>query len=694
MTGFHRRRLAVDIGGTFTDVVLDDGDRLAATKVLTTPRAPEEGMIAGIDRLLAEAGLGLADIDLLVHGTTLATNAILERKGAVTALIATEGFRDVVEIAYESRYDQYDLEIEKPAPLVTRHLRFTVPERRDSAGAVRIALDTAAVERLAPVLAAHKVQAVAIAFLHAYIDGTHERAAADVLRRLLPEVAISTSHEVCPEIREYERTSTTIANAYVQPLMARYLARLATLLKEGGFRGPTYLMTSGGGWTTLDLAARLPIRLVESGPAGGAVLAADLANRIGADKVVAYDMGGTTAKISLIEDGRPRTARSFEVDRAARFLKGSGLPLRIPVIEMVEIGAGGGSIARVDALGSIAVGPESAASEPGPACYGRGGERPTVTDADLLLGRIDAASFAGGRMPLDTGLAASAMATWVALPSGFDTATAALGVSEMIDETMANAARVHAVEQGRAIQDFTMVAFGGAAPLHAGRLAEKLRLDTVIVPANAGVGSAIGFLRAPIAFDVVRSRLMRVDRMVDAEVVALLSAMEAEARAVVTPGAGGRALSVRRSVFMRYIGQGHEVEVAIPPGDRDFAQALQGGFDHDYAAQFARTIPNAAVECLTWSLTVSTIEPAPPLVEPVAERPPPIPLGLRELIDPATGAPVAAPVYARADLRPGDRLSGPAVIVEDATTTILPAAFDLAVDGIGNLVMRRRERER
>ncbi|MFM8991251.1 MAG: hydantoinase/oxoprolinase family protein, partial [Alphaproteobacteria bacterium] len=491
------RRVAIDIGGTFTDLVLEDGARISTKKVLTTPRAPEEGVMTGLREILAEAGLRAGDLDVVLHGTTLATNAILERKGAKTALVATEGFRDVVEIAYESRYDQYDISIEKPEPLVPRHLRFTVPERVDAAGGVRRALDEDAVRALAPALRREGIGAIAVAFLHSYAMPAHEERVREILAQEMPGTAISLSSEVCPEIREYDRTSTTIANAYVQPLMARYLKRLEKMLEEDGFRGPVYLMTSGGGLTTLDAAARFPIRLVESGPAGGAILASWLAMQAGEDKVVSFDMGGTTAKICLIEDGQPQSSRSFEVDRAARFLKGSGLPLRIPVIEMVEIGAGGGSIAKVDLLGRIAVGPESAASEPGPACYGRGGTRPTVTDADVVMGRIDPDAFAAGRIPLDTGKARAAVDDAIGRPQGLATDLAAFGIAEMVDETMASAARVHAVERGKALGEHTMIAFGGAAPLHAARVAEKLGIARVIVPANAGVGSAVGFLRAP-----------------------------------------------------------------------------------------------------------------------------------------------------------------------------------------------------
>ncbi|MFY7959094.1 MAG: hydantoinase/oxoprolinase family protein [Elsteraceae bacterium] len=685
-------QIAVDIGGTFTDLVLEEGERRLTRKVLTTPTEPEKGVMDGLALLLAEADRKLSDVAVFVHGTTLATNAILERKGAKTALIATEGFRDVLEIAYESRYDQYDISIEKPVSLTPRHLRLTVPERMDAQGNVRAPLDEAAVRALIPTLKDLEVSAVAVCFLHAYANSAHELRVRALLSEAMPELSISLSCEVCPEIREYERTSTTVANAYVQPLMGRYLRRLEAMLKDGGYQGPVYLMTSGGGLTTIDVAARLPIRLVESGPAGGAILAAHIAGLTGEDKLLSFDMGGTTAKICLIERGQPQMSRSFEVDRAARFLKGSGLPLRIPVIEMVEIGAGGGSIARIDALGSIAVGPDSAGSEPGPACYGRGGEQPTVTDADLTLGRIDASRFAAGSLGLRQDLALDALSRKIGDALAVSPEIAALGVSEMIDETMSNAARVHAVERGKAISDHSMVAFGGAAPLHAARLAEKLAIARVIIPPNAGVGSAVGFLRAPVAYEVTRSRYMRLDKFDATPAEALLADMVAEAEAVVRAGAGGRPVLVRRAAFMRYVGQGHELLIALADGPvtAESAAALREGFEAEYAQQFARFIPGAAIEILSWSVVATTPKltaepppkPAPRVIAPSQKK--------RAVMDASTGKPIDMPVYWRFDLQPGDRLSGPAVIAEDETTTIVTARFDAHIDAVGCIVLERK----
>jgi N-methylhydantoinase A len=483
MTG--RARLAVDIGGTFTDCVLEQDARLFSRKVLTTLAAPEKGVLAGVDLILGDSGMAAADLGLVIHGTTLATNAIIERKGAATALLVTRGFRDSVEMAYENRFEQYDIFMEKPPPLVPRELRLGVSERIGAQGQVIEPIDEASVTSLIPRLRAAKIVSVAIGFLHSYVNPAHERRARELLRQAAPELAVTLSSEVCPEMREYERWSTACANAYVQPLMDRYLRRLEDGLRERGFRCPMFLMTSAGGLTTVESARRFPVRLVESGPAGGAILASRIAVQCGYERVVSFDMGGTTAKLCLIDGGEPQFSRSLEVARQYRFLKGSGLPVRIPAIEMVEIGAGGGSIASVDPLARIQVGPESAGSEPGPACYGRGGAA-TVTDADLLLGRILPERFAGGALALDRDASGRAIAAAVGTPLGLDVTRAALGISEVVEETMANAARVHAVERGKELGRRTMIAFGGAAPLHAARLAEKLDIATVVVPPAAG----------------------------------------------------------------------------------------------------------------------------------------------------------------------------------------------------------------
>jgi N-methylhydantoinase A len=685
-------RMAVDIGGTFTDIVLDRGAERLTRKVLTTAARPEQGVLDGARRVLADANLHFSDIDVFVHGTTLATNAIIERRGARTALIATDGFRDVLDIANESRYDQYDLTIEKPAPLVPRALRLTVPERIDVHGAVRLPLDEGAVAAHVAFLEANAIESVAICFLHAYANPAHERRAGAMLREALPDVAVTLSSEVCPEVREYERTSTTVTNAYVQPLIAGYLARMDDALRAEQFRGAIYLVTSGGGLMAIDTARQFPVRLVESGPAGGAIFASEVARGAGERKVLSFDMGGTTAKICLIENFEPQSARVYEVDRAARFLKGSGLPVRIPVIEMVEIGAGGGSIAKVDALKRVAVGPESAGSEPGPACYARGGDRPAVTDADVALGLIDPSAFAGGSIALDPARARAALARDVGGPLDLSAETAAYAVHEMVCENMASAARVHAVERGKVIGEHTLIAFGGAAPLHAARVAEKVGVDRVIVPPNAGVGSAVGFLAAPISFELVQSRYQRLDAFDAAAVSALLDEMARDARALVEPGARGVALSERRLAYMRYVGQGHEIAVLLPARTltADDVANLRGAFEWEYSALFKRPIPGAAIEALSWSVLVSTPAHAPLPRAPVAERRKAASNGARPVFDGRAGATVDVPLYDRAEMPPGTAVSGPAIIAEDETSTFVSATFDAAIDAAGCIVMERK----
>jgi N-methylhydantoinase A len=677
-------RLATDIGGTFTDIVLDTPARRYTTKLLTTHQAPEQAVIDGTATVLAEASLPFSSIDVFVHGTTLATNAIIERKGARTALIATAGFRDVIEIADEGRFDQYDLNIRKPTPLVPRHHRFTVPERVDVHGQVRLPLDEPAVRHVAAnIRAAGNIESVAVALIHAYANAAHEQRIGALLAEELPGIAVTLSSEVCPEAREYERTSTAIANAYVQPLMAGYLRRLEQAFAARGYRKPIHLMTSGGSLAALETAARFPIRLVESGPAGGAILAARIAAERGETRIVSFDMGGTTAKICLIDDGKPLMARTFEVDRQSRFMKGSGLPVRIPVIEMVEIGAGGGSLAIVDALKRITVGPESAGSEPGPASYGRGGERPAVTDADLALGKIDPTRFAGGKIAIDADKARSALLRHVGAPLGLDAEAAAHGVSEIVDENMANAARVHAVERGAAVGERTLIAFGGAAPLHASRLAEKLAINRIVVPADAGVGSAIGFLQAPAAYELVRSAFVRLDRFDAALINDLMSDMTRQAVQHATAAAGGRELAVQRAAFMRYAGQGHEISVSLPNGTIAAAHAttLRDTFEAEYTRQFARHIPGAAIEILSWVVVATTGDGAPPRLAPTpAASTAPRPIGSRRVVDTRHGQAVEAAVYERATFPPGAKLSGPCLIVESGTSTYVSPSFDVTVD--------------
>ncbi|MFY9316236.1 MAG: hydantoinase/oxoprolinase family protein [Burkholderiales bacterium] len=687
-----RARLAADIGGTFTDVVLEHGGRRHSAKVLTTPRAPEAGMLAGIGKVLCAAALAPGDVGVLVHGTTLATNALIERKGAKTALVTTAGFRDVLEMGYEKRYEHYDLEIELPAPLVPRGLRFAVPERMTAKGRVDTPLDETALQALVEKLQQARVEAVAVGFLHSYANDAHERRAGELLARALPRVAITLSSAVCPEIREYERLSTACANAYVQPLMASYLERLAAELARRGFGCPLYLMTSGGGLTTLETARRFPVRLVESGPAGGAILSAGLARENRLDEVLSFDMGGTTAKICFIDGGRPEQSRRFEVARVWRNLKGSGLPVRIPVTEMVEIGAGGGSIARLDELKRIQVGPSSAGAEPGPACYGRGGAEPTVTDANVVLGRIDPNMFAGGTLQLDFLEARKAIAARLGTPLGLAAHWAAAGVGEIVEENMASAARVHAIERGKVAERCTMIAFGGGAPLHAARLAQRLGIRRVLVPVDASVGSAVGFLRAPIAFEVVRSLRRREDAFDVVVLNELLGKMQHEAKAIVSAGALGAKLQVHRAVEMRYEGQGHEMSVPLPAGPLKPAHAkkLRAGYERRYEEQYGLRIADVPVEFLTWSVNVSTglkgeqRKLKADSIRGVKGR------TLRPVFDPVAGKRENVPQLERAALGPGARLAGPALIAEPQTTTLVPRGWACRVTAAGHLLLEQR----
>lgn len=692
--------LAADIGGTFTDVVLKSEAAETAIKVLTTYDDPAEGVMQGIDAVLSQTGLAPNDCRVLLHGTTLATNALIERRGAVTALFTTEGHRDAVEMALENRFEQYDVNIDRPAPLVPRPLRLPVTERLDARGEVLKPFDAASVRAAVPRLRAAGVTSVAVGLLHAYANGRHEVQVAEVLDAEMPGLSISLSSEVCPEIREYERLSTTCANAYVKPLMDAYLESLAEKFAARGFSCPILLMTSGGGLTSLSTAREFPIRLVESGPAGGAILAGEVARAGGYGATLSFDMGGTTAKLCVIDDGQPLLSRSFEVDRSYRFKKGSGLPVRIPVIEMVEIGAGGGSIAWVDEIGRLQVGPESAGSEPGPVSYGRGGERPTVTDADLILGKLDPQHFAGGRMTLDESGATSAMARQVAVPlsaeAELDATQAAYGVSEVVNENMAAAARAHLGEWGRGTAGRTLIAFGGAAPLHACTLASKLKIDRVVIPVNAGVGSAVGFLLAPIGFEVVRSHYMTLDALDQAAIATLMADMYAEARDVIGSLVPEDALRTRRRAFMRYQGQGYEIAVDLEDDLDALSEAsLRASFEENYRTLYGRTIPGLPVEILSWTLNLAASHEGnglPP--EQVARQRRLAPEKTTTLFDPVAGEALEAVCCPRERLQEGDYLVGPALIQEDQTTVVVAKGFSACLGSRGSLVLEREALER
>jgi N-methylhydantoinase A len=671
-------RLGVDIGGTFTDVVLEKDGVPFSIKVLTTYSAPENAIIDGMYQVCAKAGVTPAQIDQIIHGTTLATNALIERRGAKTALITTEGFRDVIEMRTESRFEQYDLNLNLPDPLLPRQMRFTVAGRVDANGKILIDMDRAEVEAIVDQIAEGGFESVAVGLIHSYLNPTHEQLVRDVLAEKLPNVAVSISSEVSPQMREYERFNTVVANAYIKPLMASYLGRLGDRLNDEGVSCRIFLMHSGGGVISIQNAADFPVRLVESGPAGGAVFAAHIAARYGLDKVLSFDMGGTTAKICLIKNQTPKTSRVFEVARTYRFKKGSGMPISIPVIDMVEIGAGGGSLAHVDALQQIRVGPKSAGSEPGPACYGRHGTRPAVTDADLVLGKLDPENFAGGSIKLFPDASCIAIAEYVGTKLDMDAVEAAFGIAEVVDENMANAARVHAVENGEDLSEYTMIAFGGAAPLHAGRLCEKLGVERLLVPPGAGVGSAIGFLRAPFSFEANRSVYMKLSDFDGPRIKSLLSDLKAEATGFVRTCDAVSPILSEFKVYMRYTGQGWEIPIALTEDQamNPDAATFEARFIEDYTKLFGRPVAGMDIEITVWSVNATT---PPEKVARVAEtsgKAQATTVGGRDLFDGAAGKFLIADVVNRSDMSTGERAVGPVAVVENETTIIVPASRD------------------
>ena len=686
-------RLAIDIGGTFTDTVLVDGqgEILATTKTPTTPENPAIGGVEGARRVMNDAGADFAQVDGFIHGTTLATNALIERRGDVVATVTTEGFRDILEIAYERRYSQYDINLVKPDLIVPRSRAFTIGGRMDAHGRELQPLDEPAVTTLVEMLAASGAGAVAICLLHAYANPMHERRLRDLLLAALPNLEISLSHEVSPEAREFDRLTTTIANAYIQSQMASYLADFQARFTKAGLTCPILMMTASGGMTTLETAARLPIRLVESGPAGGAILAAQIAAETREPEVLSFDMGGTTAKLCLIDQYRPQNARKFEIARAARFIKGSGMPVRIPVIEMIEIGAGGGSIAHVDRLGRLQVGPESAGSVPGPAAFAKGGAKPTVTDADVAQGLVEPGRFAEGRLAIDVEAAQTALEREVGQTLSLDAAMAARGISEIVDENMASAGRMHAVESGKDLSSRLMIAFGGNGPLHATRVAKRSQVDRILIPRDPGVGSAVGFLFAPVSFEIVRSRYATLETLDLEGLNAFFDEMTEEARSVVQAGAPEGELAHRRRAFMRYHGQGHEIEIPLP--DRSLEKtdipAMRSAFEKEYSRQFSRVVPGMTIEILNWGLEVSSkarpMKHYPQIVAKQSANP----SGHRPILCDVTGEWREAEIHDREALGPGDHLSGPALIIEPQTTTFVAADFSANVDGGGNIWLTR-----
>jgi N-methylhydantoinase A len=696
MTSGPSARLGVDVGGTFTDLVLHDPrrDLVHTGKLLTTPDDPSEAIVNGTLRLLRETNLTPADLHSIVNGTTLVTNTVIERTGATVGLITTQGFRDVIEVGKEIRYDLYDLFLEAPPTLVPRRRRLEVAERLDVDGQVLVPLDEAAVATTARHLVEdHQVEAIAISFMHAYRNPRHEQCAAAIVRGAYPDLPLTLSSEVAPEIREFERTSTACANAYVQPLMRRYLSRLEERLAGIGFAGRLYVMLSGGGIAALQEAMAFPIRLIESGPAAGAMAASFLARLADLDRVVSFDMGGTTAKMCLVENGAPDHKFDFEAGRVRRFVKGSGLPLKVSVVDMIEIGAGGGSIARVEpGSGLMKVGPRSAGAKPGPLCYGLGGTEPTVTDADLLLGRLDPDYFLGGEMHLEPDRVERVFELGVAHELGLPTSETALGVQRIVDETMAAATRMHLAEKGRDPRRYTLVAFGGAGPVHAYNLARLLKIRRVVVPLGAGVASALGFLVAPPATDMVRSYVARLERL-DFDLVNALFAQMAEQgrRLLVEAGADPAAIALRPSADMRHVGQGFEIPVPLPAitlGTGDLA-AMREAFFTSYRERFGRTVTEAPIEALSWRLACvapgedirigrKSAGAAGPAA--AARR------GTREAVFEGIG-PLPCDVYDRYALAPGASFPGPALVEERESTCCIGPGARVSVDSFLNLVI-------
>lgn len=687
----ERWALGVDIGGTFTDLALLDlaSGRIHVGKVLTNYRDLAAGVIDGVANLIADSGVNPGRVERVVHGTTLATNALIERRGARTALIVTRGFRDLLEMGRESRFDIYDLELEIPAPLVPRHRVFEVAERMDATGAVITPLDKRDVERIAQELQRQDIQAAAVCLLHGFRNPQHEREVAEVLRARLPHLALSLSSEVMPDIREYERASTTVANAYVQPTIRKYLGRLSSALEGKGVRGTLHIMGSDGGTLSMDAATRFPVRIVESGPAGGATASAHFGELAGCQDVIGFDMGGTTAKFCVIESARPARALAFEVGRVYRFAKGSGLPIKAPTVEMIEIGAGGGSIAHVEDIGSLKVGPESAGAAPGPVCYGQGGTEPTVTDADLVLGYLDPANFLGGRLKLDRARAEQAIATRIAKPLGLSTLRAAWGIHEIVNDNMARAAKVHCMERGKDPRRFALVAYGGAGPVHGYRLALALGITRIIYPRRAGVMSAIGFLMAPPSFELVRSCTARLENADLETINSVLEELERETRRHVrSAGVPESDVTVGREASVRYAGQSFDLFVPLPAGPVGASEiaAVGDGFVRLYAQRYHRTNPGVPLEIV--SLRVLAQGPRSPI--PVSRSR----AGAREALKgtrpaflPEEGGMMECNVYDRAALGSGARFQGPAIVEEDESTAVIGRDGAAEIDAAGNLIV-------
>jgi len=688
-------RVGIDIGGTFTDMLLVGEDGAAVIgKTLTTPDDPSLAVENALGPVLKDGAVKTDERGTLIHGTTLVTNALIERKGAPTALLTTAGFRDAVEIGREHRYELYDLNLDLPKPLVPRHLRFDVPERMAADGSELAPLDEKFLRRLVAELRDKGIKAIGVCYLNSFRNPAHEKRTAEVIGEIAPEIRVSISSEVVAEIREFQRTSTTLANVYVQQRVSDYLAELEARLDRNGFAGSFFVMLSSGGIATRETAARFPVRLLESGPAAGALAAAQAGSLAGHRDLLSFDMGGTTAKLCVIEDGQPAKTHEFEVDRVYRFRKGSGLPVRVPVIDMIEIGAGGGSIARVDSLGLLKVGPESAGADPGPVCYRQGGTEPTVTDADLILGYLDAKYFLGGKMQLDLDGARQALGR-VGEKLRMNAEQVAWGIHQIVNENMANAARAHLGERGKDPRRMPMYAFGGAGPVHGYRVAEILRLPALISPFGAGVGSTFGLLAAPLAFDFVRSAYSRLDDLDWQFANSLLDEMAEEGRKVLaSSGLKSTEMTYSRSADMRYVGQGHEVSVSLPSGvlsTRDLP-AIQAEFERTYKTLYGRKGPDVPLEVINWRVVASGPRPdlnikLPRATASGAEAR----KGSRGAYFPERGGYVDVAVFDRYALKPRMEFAGPAIVEERYSTLIIGAHGRARVDEYLNIVVELQD---
>ena len=680
-------RVGFDVGGTFTDFVLQSpsGDLLTAKRLTTYPD-PSEACLAGLDDLLAQGAVSWSDVSQATHGTTLGSNIVIERKARGVGLLTTRGFRDVLIIGREKRYQVYDLQIEKPVPLIPRRFIGEVTERILADGTVRTELDEADARRAIRALAARGVTTLAICLLHAYLNPVHERRLAAIAAEVAPHVTVTLSHEVSPTFREYERTSTTVVNAYVMTAIRDYLRGLATAMGGRGYRGRLFVMQSSGGIATAEAMQRYPVRMIESGPAAGALMAAAYGELTGHRDLIAFDMGGTTAKLALIEAGRPATTTAFELHRVNN-APGSGLPMNIQAIDLVEIGAGGGSIARAR-LGVVAVGPESASSTPGPVCYDRGGVEPTVTDADVVLGYINPDYFAGGSITLRPGAAARAIEERIGRPLGLSLEDAAWGIHTIVNTNMELATRVVSIERGRDPRDLTLVAFGGSGPVHGCRLAQALGIPRVILPAAAGVTAAIGLLAAEVKFDVARTYVRRLDGLDPAAVDAMYGEMAAQATEVVRESAVAGEVALVRSADARYVGQGYELTVPVPGGrlDADALVRVRASFDEVYAARYGYANPAEPVEIVTWKLSAVGGAPRIALAKAATRSVGESRKGTRRAYFPETRGYVDTPVYDRYALAAGTSLSGPAIVEERESTTVLPPGLTAAVDEYANLI--------